>query len=96
MLVCDAKRTLERNVRQLADVVDIKIGGTLDLGHMGLCARRIEPVAGAHYFAMMKSEDLQVEFIPTASLFFRAGGHQDAAWLQFIPALAYFRRNREQ
>jgi Glycosyltransferase family 87 len=66
---------------------------------IGFC---FDPHGWDHYFAMMRSEDLKNEFIPTVSLFFRLAIHRDATWLQFVPALAaswwafwYFLRNRE-
>jgi hypothetical protein len=62
----------------------------------------LDPHGWNHYFAMMRSQDLKNEFIPTVSFFFRMAIHRDAGWLQFAPALVatvwalwYFVRNRE-
>lgn len=63
----------------------------------------MDPHAWAHYSAMMKSQHLVNEFIPTVSLFFRLLIDPHLFWLQFVPVIAgacwgvwYFMRNRAQ
>jgi Glycosyltransferase family 87 len=57
----------------------------------------------SHYGSMVRAAQLEGEFIPTLSLFFRLLVHRSAAWLQILPACAgcvwgllYFWRRRER
>lgn len=61
----------------------------------------MDPHAWAQYSAMMKSQHLVGEFIPTISLFFRLFIDRHLFWMQFVPVAAgacwavwYFMRNR--
>jgi len=62
-----------------------------------------DPAAWSHYVHRASAENIQNQFIPTVSLLFRIAVNVNAAWLQFVPALAgslwallYFRRRRNQ
>jgi hypothetical protein len=46
----------------------------------------LDPHGWAHYAEMIRSSELQDEFIPTLSLMFRLLVHRSWIWLQFLPA----------
>jgi hypothetical protein len=62
-----------------------------------------DPAAWSHYVHRAGAENIQNQFIPTVSLLFRIAVNVNAAWLQFLPALAgglwalwYFGKRRDQ
>jgi hypothetical protein len=79
----------------------ILLGGSAVLLASLALAFYLDPAAWSHYAHMARAANLQNEFIPTMSLFFRLLIHRGAAWLQFVPAsaavvwaLRYFWRHR--
>lgn len=63
----------------------------------------LDPGAWTHYLQMMQAANLQDDYIPTLSLFFRLAVDRNLAWLQFVPAffgsawaLWYFLTRRRQ
>ena len=72
---------------------------------LGSCALSFcfDPAAWSHYVHRADAENIQNQFIPTVSLLFRIAINVNAAWLQFLPALAgcfwalwYFGKHRNQ
>jgi hypothetical protein len=63
----------------------------------------LDPGAWTHYLQMMRAANIQDDYIPTLSLFFRLAVDRNLAWLQFVPAffggawaLWYFFTRRNQ
>ena len=63
----------------------------------------MDPHCWAHYFATVKTQNVQDKFIPCVSTLFRALIDRHLFWLQFVPVMAgacwavwYFTRNRRQ
>lgn len=59
----------------------VAIAGSLALGYF------LDPQGWSDYARMIHASQLQTEFIPTISLFFRLAVHPQWIWLQIVPAL---------
>jgi hypothetical protein len=71
---------LTRSFRVLA-------GALTAVGFCIVIALILDHSCWAHYFTMVKAENIGEEFVPTLSLLFRVVIAREHAWVQFIPAV---------
>jgi len=79
----------------------VLVGAVLALASECLVALWFDASVWRHYLTMMRVDGIRNEFVPTLGTLFRFSIHQQAMWLQFMPAvlacawaLYYFYRHR--